>query len=205
MFNPDGRLMGVLNWITRLLYLQMLWVLFSIIGLVIGGFFPATFTMFAIARKWIRENTDFPLFKTFLQMYKESLIKANILGWFMGLFAFSLYYYYAWFSELTGAIPLVFIGMLIVMGFAFLIVSLFIIPVYAHYDVGLLTVFKYAATTAISHPLHALSMIVTIVAFWYLMLALPIIFMFIGVSLLVCILMVIANAAFVNIERKSTQ
>ena len=202
MFHSDGKLMRLMNWITRFIYLQILWILFSLLGLVVGGLFPSTFTMFGISRKWMREHTDFPLFRTFLEMFRESFFKANMLGWGMSLFAFSIYFYYRWFNELTGILPTVLIGILVVLGFSFLVISLFIIPVYAHFNVSLLNVIKHAALIAISHPLHAVAMAIILVVFWYIMIYWPIVFLFIGVSFLAYALMGIANAAFNNIERK---
>lgn len=205
LFNSDGKLMSVMNWITRFIYLQILWVLFSLAGLLVGGLFPSTFTMFGMARKWMREHTDYPVFKTFLQMYKDSFVKTNLLGWGMVLFSFSIYFYFNWITTLNGTISILLIVILSALGLVFLIMSFFIIPVYVHFDVGLLNVIKHALIIAISHPLHILFMAITLIVFWYFMLFLPIIFLFVGISLLAYILMVIANAAFVNVERKLGQ
>jgi len=202
LFSIDGKFAGVLNWISRLLYLQVIWVLFCIIGLLIGGIFPATFAMFGIIRIWIREEKDIQIYKKFSEMYKESFVKTNILGWLMVLFGFSNYFYLNWFSSMTGAISLILISGIVFISLAFLMTSLFVMPVYVHYDVGLLKVVRFAATIAVTHPLHILGMVITIISFWYFMIVLPIIFLFIGMSLLVFILMNIANAAFVSIERK---
>lgn len=202
MFNIDGKLMHVMNWITRLLYLQIIWVVFCLIGLLIGGIFPATFTMFGISRKWIREDTEFPVFTTFKQMYKESFLKANILGWWIVLLGFSLYYYYNLISSFTGMISIILISLLITIVLLFLVTSLFIIPVYVHFDVRFLMVIRHAVTIAISHPLHVLFMLVTVITFYYLMLLVPGVFILIGISSFTLVLMIIANLAFNNIERK---
>ncbi|MBO0600588.1 DUF624 domain-containing protein [Sporosarcina sp. E16_3] len=202
MFNIDGKLMQVMNWITRLLYLQLIWVVFCLVGLVICGIFPATFTMFGISRKWIRGNTDFPVFTTFKQMYKESFIKANILGWWIVLLAFSLYYYFDLISNFTGMISIILIAILITISLLFLVTSLFIIPVYVHFDVRLLMVIRHAVTIAISHPLHVLFMLATVITFYSLMLIVPGVFILIGISSFTLVLMIIANLAFNNIERK---
>ncbi|MBO1913821.1 DUF624 domain-containing protein, partial [Microvirga sp. 3-52] len=55
------------EWLAKLLHVQVIWILFCLIGLFIGGIFPATFTMFSIIRKWIMKQDDFPVFKTFLK------------------------------------------------------------------------------------------------------------------------------------------
>lgn len=202
LFKLDGVLMRVLSAITRFIHLQLIWILFTIIGLVIGGIFPATFAMFALTRKWIREHTDDPIFKIFKNFYKESFVKANFFGWFMTLLSFSIYFYFNWFSELTGGMSVVLNAFLLFLAIIFLIVALFLIPVYVHFDIDVLNVFKFSLTTALSYPLHTVAMIIILIVFWYLLMFLPIIFLFIGFSVLAFILMTIANAAFERIDRK---
>lgn len=202
MFSYDGKLMESLTWITRLLYLQLLWIGFSLVGLIVGGLFPATFTLFGVSRKLMRENPDIPLFKTFLEMFKQSFFKANILGYFMFLFAYSLYFYYVWFSQIPGTFSTIGLVILGIMTFLFIAVGLFIMPVYAHFDVGLIGVVKHAALTAISHPFYVIGMMVVLIVAWFLFAFLPALFFVIGTSTSVYLLMFIANMAFNNIERK---
>lgn len=202
MFSVDGKVMETMNWITRFLYLQLLWVLFSLIGFVVGGLFPATFTLFGVSRKLMREHTDFPLFATYLEMFRQSFFKTNLLGYGMLLFSYSLYFYYTIFSQSPGMIGTVGAVVIAVMTFVFIAIALFVMPVYAHFDVGLIGVLKNAALTAISHPFHVIGMMLILVVFWLFFSFLPIIFIFCGVSLLVYILMMIANRAFINIELK---
>lgn len=202
MFSYDGKLMESLTWITRLLYLQLLWIGFSLVGLIVGGLFPATFTLFGVCRKLMRDNPDIPLFKTFLEMFKQSFLKANILGYVMFLFAYSLYFYYVWFSQVPGTFATIGLVVLGIITFLFIAVALFVMPVYAHFDVDLIGVIKHAALTAISHPFYVLFMMLVLIASWFLFAFLPVLFFFIGTSTAVYVLMFIANMAFNNIERR---
>ncbi len=194
--------MDVMNWITRLLYLQFLWGAFSLLGIVVGGVFPATFTMFGISRKWIREGTGFPVFTTFKKMYKESFFKANILGWWIVLLGFSLYYYFNLTNNFAGALSIISIAILITLSLLYAVTSLFIIPVYVHFDVRLLQVIRHAVAIAVMHPLHVVGLLTTIISFYYLMLLVPGVFILMGISSFAIVFMLIANMAFTNIERK---
>src|SRR5699024_647800 len=115
MLNYDGKLVSIMSWITRFFYIQLLWIGFSLFGLVIGGLFPATFTLFDISRKLNREGVNFPSFQTYLKMFRGMFIKANILGWFMVLFAFSLYFYYSWFIDEDTRFATLFLGVIFVL------------------------------------------------------------------------------------------
>lgn len=205
MFKIDGYLMGLMRWILRFLYLQFTWLAFSLMGIVILGFFPATFSMFGIARKWIREDKDIPIFSTFKDMFKRSFWKANLLGWFFVLYGYSLYFYFNWLNDLDGVFATVMLGALIVLGFISFLIAIYIIPVYVHFDVGILGAFKHATIMAISYPFHALGVILIILTSWYFFMFFTIIFLFIGISLTVFFIMVLINFAFLSIEKKTKQ
>src|SRR5436190_181234 len=44
------------DWIARLAYINLLWILFTLSGFVVFGFFPATIAMLATLRQFIRKN-----------------------------------------------------------------------------------------------------------------------------------------------------
>lgn len=202
MFKIDGPFSRVMNWVTRLLYLQVLWVLFTLVGLVVGGIFPATFAMFGMTRKWIREGTEFQLFPAFKEMYRASFFQTNGLGWWMVLLAFSLGYYFTITSAMGGAFGLLSIVLLISVSLVAGMTSLFIIPVYVHYDVRLLQVIRHAVIIAMTHPLNVIGLLITVIVFYYLFLLIPGVFVLVGVSSFAVVSMLIANRAFMRVERK---
>src|SRR5690625_78727 len=67
-------------WITRFAYLNLLWILFTLLGFIVFGFMPATAAMFAVVRKWNMGEDDIPIFKTFWKAYREDFLKTNGLG-----------------------------------------------------------------------------------------------------------------------------
>src|SRR5690625_6342583 len=60
---PMGGFYTLANWIMRLAYVNILWIAFSLVGIIILGFFPATIGMFTVIRKWIQGDGDIPIFK----------------------------------------------------------------------------------------------------------------------------------------------
>ncbi|WP_045514978.1 DUF624 domain-containing protein [Neobacillus niacini] len=53
-----GKLLGICQWITRLAYINLLWLFFMSVGLFVFGAAPSTAAMFTIMRKWIKGETD---------------------------------------------------------------------------------------------------------------------------------------------------
>lgn len=75
----SGGLFNVCVWFSRLAILNILWFVFTILGLGIFGIFPATVALLSTTRQFIRRN-DPPIFKTFWYYYKKEFIKSNQLG-----------------------------------------------------------------------------------------------------------------------------
>ena len=76
----SGALYRIMVWITRLAYLHLLWILFTLAGAVIFGLFPSTTAMFAIVRDWLNGKTDRNLFSIFWIYFKAEFWKSNRLG-----------------------------------------------------------------------------------------------------------------------------
>jgi uncharacterized membrane protein YesL len=51
------------EWVTRLAYLNLLWIMFSLAGLVVFGVMPSTIAMYTVTRRWLTEDVDIPIFK----------------------------------------------------------------------------------------------------------------------------------------------
>lgn len=76
-------LTGIYNlckWITHFAYLNLLWIIFTLIGGVILGIIPSTVAMFAIARKTAMGEEDISVIKTFWSTFRTEFIRANGLG-----------------------------------------------------------------------------------------------------------------------------
>ncbi len=50
------------EWITKIAYLNLLWLGFTLLGLIIFGIFPATAATFTVARKWVTGYPDVAIY-----------------------------------------------------------------------------------------------------------------------------------------------
>ena len=91
-----GKLFTLCEWVMKLAYVNLLWFLFSIGGLIIFGVFPATVALFTIVRKWIVKETELPIWRTFLTVFLKEFKSSNKLGLvfiFSGIFlTFDVFY-----------------------------------------------------------------------------------------------------------------
>lgn len=130
------------DWIMRLAFLNILWIFFTLIGLVIIGFFPATIAMFTIVRHWIRGDTDIPILKTFWNTYKKNFLKANTLGVITTIVGYVIYLDLLFFRDMGGPFGGVMLFLSITILILYLMISFFLLPVFAHYDVKTVEYFK---------------------------------------------------------------
>lgn len=79
-----GKLYQACQWISRLAYLNLLWLIFISVGLVIFGVAPSTVAMFTIIRKWIQGEREMPIFSTFIEIFKREFWTSNRLKGGMG-------------------------------------------------------------------------------------------------------------------------
>lgn len=125
------------EWIWRGIFVNLCWIAFIVLGLGIFGFFPATVALFTIVRKWLRKDTDFPIWKTFKQMYLKEWKRSNQIGlvfYSIGLFLYLDIRLTETFMSgvLASFLSIIFSIMLLIL---LLVVSYFF-AVYVHYELS---------------------------------------------------------------------
>jgi uncharacterized membrane protein YesL len=196
-----GKLLGICQWITRLAYINLLWLLFMILGLFVLGAAPATVAMFTLIRKWIMGESDLPVFTTYWETYKKEFWKANSLGFILAGISIILYLDWRLISSLQGSLYPILMGCLIGVFFLFLVITLFIFPVYVQYEYKTLQYIKTAFLLGISYPLYTMVMIsaaICVSAISIFFNGVGILFFGSGLSLA---FMYISNLLFVKIAR----
>lgn len=94
-----GFLIGVSEWIMRFGTLSLLWLSFTLSGLVVFGLMPATAAMFSVGRKWVDGEEDFSIFPMFLASFKRDFLKTNLLGLVLLSLALIIFVDWRFFSQ----------------------------------------------------------------------------------------------------------
>lgn len=126
-------------WILKVAYLNILWILFSFVGLGIFGIFPSTGAMFTIVQKWLRKDPVDKLFITFWKYYKAEFVSLNKFGLFFFLFGYFLVYDFI-FSLLNSDKLLFLIPIIGFIAISFFLILLFFFPLYTQFE---MTFFQY--------------------------------------------------------------
>lgn len=200
---PNGY-MGVLHrsteWIMRLVYLNLLWIAFSLLGFVLLGFFPATVAMFSVVRKWVMGETTVKVLKVFWQTYRKEFWKANRLGVFLVLGWCILYFDLEVFPTGDQLIyQILSVGLLGTILY-FSIFCMYLFPVNAQFELRFFSLLRRTLLISLVSPLRTLLMVTATVCLYFFMLKVPAtIFLFSG-SIISFIWMWISNQVFIKLE-----
>lgn len=168
-----------------LMVLNFLWFVFSFMGLLVGGIFPATAAVCSVQRKQLEKpNQNIKIFRTFYRSYKDSFLEANAIGYTMlGLVALC-YLDFHYFVSGSGWVDLV----ASIIFFVLLIVVLagfsWVFSVFVQYKLRFKDYIKSSIFHSLAHPLHTL--LTFIALFTVIQLCtkgVPGLFPFIGISL----------------------
>ena len=153
-----NKLMLFFDWIYRLLYLNALWVLFTVAGLVVFGLFPSTTSMFYIAKEWLNGNKDFPVFKTFFTKFKEEFVRSEIIGAIVVGVAVLLYFDLQFFFQKDGTIFYILRYLMLTVAFLYVMILAFLFPLFVQMKIPLGEFFKNVLFISITRILHSVIM-----------------------------------------------
>lgn len=188
--------------LAKAMYLQFLWVVFTLAGLVIVGVMPATASVFSVIRKWLMKENDVPIFRTFINSYKSFFIETNLLG--LIYFSIGLFLYFDLRivnTELHMDLIRFFVFIAV---FLYLSMCLFLFPVYVHLNLSKLNYIKQSFLIVFARPLETFLMLVSLVVSYYFFLYLPVVFIFAGTTIVSFPLMWIGMRSFNKIQIKQT-
>ncbi|MBP1915499.1 YesL family protein [Lederbergia galactosidilytica] len=195
-------LYGIGDGLAKMIYLHILWVLFTCLGIGVFGVIPATAALFSTIHKTIERNRDESIFQTFYSSYKSQFIKANGYGLIIigtGLF---LYWDVTISKQVIQSAILHMI--LLILCFFYFITVLYFFPVFARYELKGFQYIKQAFLIAISRPFETIAMILCLLILYYIFIFIPVLYVFMGVSMLAYPVMWFAMRAFNGIEEKKS-
>ncbi|WP_156289844.1 YesL family protein [Oceanobacillus salinisoli] len=184
---------NICDWSLKLATINLMWVFCTILGLSILGVFPSTIAMISVIRRWTLGEIDTPIIKTFWIYFVSEIKKGNILGLFLLLIGliifFNINFYHSFEHPIFDLISIMFILFSVFYG----IIILHLLPIYANYNFTIVNYIKFSFMTAIKHPIVSILMVIILAIINILLVYIPGLILFFGVSLSATALTVIAN------------
>ncbi|MED4055269.1 YesL family protein (plasmid) [Niallia taxi] len=200
MLKSVEKLNSIFTSILNLVYVNVLWVLFTLLGLGVFGIGPSTYALVSICRQWIRGNR-IPVFETYWKYYKENFKESVLISWiylFVGfVIAVDLLTVTNWYLRAA----------LLIVGFIYLLSLVYIFPIMAHYNWnGILLKMKMSLLFGIACLQYSLLFfLVAGVLYWAAITFFPGVLTFFGVSFLFFLITWTANQVFTRMEMEDSK
>lgn len=199
---PGSSLYKVLEWITNLVYLNLLWVFFTLIGLVVFGFMPSTLAMYKILKELLTGKENIKIFSTYWKVYKSNFIKINIIGLIMVLIGSILVIDLNFFRAQSGTIYVIINYFMYFLAFLYIMDFLYVFPVYINYDIKIRYILKNALFFVFLTPLENIKMIIGLILVLAIFYVLPSLIPFLGIALPVFVLSWVSKTTIEKVEEK---
>lgn len=201
-----GRLMDGLYqfcvWIMRLAYINLLWIAFSLLGLILFGLAPSTLAMFSVIRKWMKGEQDIKIFPLFWKSYRGEFVRSNMIMIILAVIGWILYIDLQILNRVDGTIYTILTVIVSSLIILYIFVTLIIFPVLAHYQFQTLEYFKYTFLIVLSSPIKMILMVLGLGLIVLFFLIMPRMIIFFSGSLFSLIIMYFASTIFKKIDEQ---
>lgn len=154
---------NILEWISRLALLNILWIGFSLLGFIVLGFYPATVAMFAVVRRWAMGDFEAPVFSVFWSSYKSEFVKSNMFGAVISLIGIILFIDFLFLKQASSMVQNLLNVPFLIISLIFICSLLYVFPMYVHYNMKVLDVLKNAFFVMVMNPFKTLIMLISCV------------------------------------------
>ena len=193
------------NWITKLFYLQCLWLVGTLAGGVILGLVPSTISLYASIRQLYLGEMDLKLATYFIDYYKNTFKDSIVIGSLYTI-AFIIVFSYLQFINATSDSSIAYLHILLYIAMIILfLIMMYIIPVYTHYDVKLIAIIKNGFFISLINIKYNIYLLSSLLAFFLILSRYQIIIVFFGISLPGFLNVFFCMKAFEYYEEKRTQ
>lgn len=194
---------NIIYFILKLMYVNVLWILFTFVGLVIFGLFPATGAMFSTIKKLVDNKGETPIFRTFWQFFRKDFFMLN--GHFI-VFAVVIYFIYfdiqfllANSGKLTFLYPVV-----LLISLSALMTLLFFFPVFAHFKLTFLQYVKQAFLIAVTNIVEFIFILLSLIGIGVITYYFPGVILILPASVFAYLSILFSNRAFEKISIKKS-
>ncbi len=199
-----GRLLnGVMTfckWVTHFAVLNLMWIGCTFLGGVIFGIAPSTVAMYVISRKAAEGEGEIHVVRLFWHTFRKEFFRANGLAGVLTVFGLLWYFDMHFFRQFEGGIYTVMNYFMMMLGLVHIILLMYILPVYVHYDLKLFQYFKQALMIAFLRPRNLILMLVCVLSTYYFFISFPGFIPIFGFTIFAHLNMWLAFKCFESIE-----
>jgi uncharacterized membrane protein YesL len=190
-------------WISKLAYLNLLWLFFTLTGAILLGVGPSTAGLYSVVRKWQREGIDQTrVFKTYWSTYKNDFWRANFLSWIFIITGFILYFDLRFFQSQTGVLSLLLFSLSVAASVVYIAALVYLFPIFVHFDLRFSQYIKNCILIPLLRPFDAFTALSGVIIVSYVATTNLTLLLLFSISLLGLYINWIAQRSFLKIEQK---
>ena len=187
--------------ICRVVYLNILWLIFTTLGGILFGIFPATVALFSVFHQLLKSEDSLKYHKVFFDSYKNNFLIANLSGFIFIIAGFILYFYYHFSAMLVVSTSVIIFDAIVNISILIYIMTLtFFFPVFVHYELKGTKIFLQPFLVMLFSPMQVLITITIIFLVGLLYFTLPGLSLFFGISLPASVIMQIMYKRFLKLS-----
>lgn len=202
-----NQLMTIFKWIPILFYLNFLWFVGTLAGLVALGVGPATVSLFETLKEIQWRNNEISIGKFFFNQYKKKWKETN--KWIVVFYAVFLFLWIDYrlinlFNTniiISRIVYPIFILLLLLV----ILTSLYFFAFYTNFELPLLKIIENSLLLVLSNPLRSFIMLLFLILYYNLILRWPIIFLFFLGSLPAFVVVLLLKNVYFKIIQASNK
>ncbi|WP_186578114.1 YesL family protein [Aquibacillus kalidii] len=152
-------IMNMIDKIVKLVYINVLWIVFTVLGLIVFGLMPATASVNALIRDLLSGKEVTNIFSEFWVQYKTSFIKSNLVGIVFIIIAIFLYVDIRILLGTDSIVGKMILAVLFMISYIFFATLLHFFPIFNRYEMKTFNYLKLSITLAMSHPFTTILMV----------------------------------------------
>ncbi len=193
----------VAYWMLSLIYLNLLWIMFTVLGLGILGLFPSTVALFGVVRLMVMKEGQepFKFFQSFWRIFKKDFWRANSFGLLFTFVCYFLIFDFQFVQLSNGQFNFLLPALFFIL-ISSILTLLFFFPVYVHFELKYFQYIKQSFLIAITSPLELFGILASTLAMYFFLTFLPGAIPLFSGSLLAYAITVLSFRAFRRIEQK---
>ncbi|MCJ7842235.1 YesL family protein [Lederbergia sp. NSJ-179] len=190
------------EWLLRLIWTNLLWIGFTLLGLGILGFMPATVAMFTVLRKWTMKEFDTPIWPLFTSTYFKEWKKSNKIGVIFALIGLFLFLDLSFSEQMKGFFSLFLYVFFLFLFLIYFLTLAFFFPLYVQYTFTIKEYIKQSLIHAIASIKDIIILLLGLIFIGYLLTKIPGLIPFLGVVLPSYWIMTICMKRFRKLEKQ---
>lgn len=184
-----GKLYSIVEFVTMLAVLQLMWIGLTLLGMVVLGIAPATVGLFTVMRKRLQGQDDLrALTGKYWATYKKEFVSANKIGIILFLIGYLLVVNLKIVMTMGGTQGVLMLTILVMITILYTVMVMNIFQVFAHYELPFSRYFWASLLLSISFPIQMIGSIIGVYLLYRAFLIIPGLLPVFGISITVLFL-----------------